>query len=42
LYCPISKKKADVKEIVEKFNAALKEMKTDGTYNEILNRFGQK
>lgn len=42
LYCPISKKKADAKQIVEKFNAAIKAMKTDGTYDEILNRFGQK
>ncbi|MCG8687850.1 MAG: transporter substrate-binding domain-containing protein [Desulfobacterales bacterium] len=42
LYCPISKKRPDANEIVEKFNAALKEMKADGTYDEILTRFGQK
>lgn len=42
LYCPITKKRADGEEIVKKFNAALNEMKSDGTYNKILERFGQK
>ena len=42
LYCPISKTRADAREIVDKFNAALKAMKSDGTYDDILIRFGQK
>lgn len=41
LYCPISKKLPNAKEIVTKFNTALKEMKQDGTYQAILSRFGQ-
>ncbi|SLM32071.1 putative ABC-type transporter periplasmic subunit family 3 [Desulfamplus magnetovallimortis] len=42
LFCPITRKKADGEEIVKKFNAALQEMKADGTYDDILKRFGQK
>ena len=42
LYCPITKKRADGEEIVKKFDAALKEMKADGTYDSILEQFGQK
>ncbi len=42
LYCPVSRKRTDAREIVDKFNAALKEMKADGTYEKILTRFGQK
>ena len=42
LFCPITKKKAEGNEIVKKFNQALKEMKSDGTYDKILARFGQK
>jgi len=42
LFCSIGKHRTDGQEIVEKFNKALSEMKTDGTYDEILKRFGQK
>ena len=42
LFCPITKKRPDAREIVSKFNTALKEMKADGTYDAILTRFGQK
>ncbi|MCG8617426.1 MAG: transporter substrate-binding domain-containing protein [Desulfobacterales bacterium] len=42
LYCTIAKTRADARETVDKFNAALNEMKADGTYDEILTRFGQK
>lgn len=42
LYCPITKKRPDAKTIADKFNAALEQMKADGTYDAILARFGQK
>lgn len=42
LFCPITKKRAGGDEIVKKFNQALQEMKADGTYDEILKRFGQR
>lgn len=41
LYCPISKKRSDGTNIVTKFNKALQEMREDGSYDEILKRFGQ-
>lgn len=42
LYCPITKKRSDAQEIVDRFNTALESMKADGTYDSILKRFGQK
>lgn len=42
LFCPITKKRADGENVVKKFNNALQEMKDDGTYDMILERFGQK
>lgn len=41
LYCTINKKKSNAQKIINKFNQALKQMKSDGSYNEILQRFGQ-
>ncbi len=40
LYVPITKKRPDSDEIVNRFNSALSELKQDGSYGEILNRFG--
>lgn len=42
LYCAITKKRPDGDEITRKFNAALKDMRADGTFRSILERFGQK
>ena len=42
LFCPITRKRDDARAIADKFNTALEEMKADGTYDEILTRFGQK
>ena len=42
LFCPITRKRDDAAQIVEKFNAALAAMKADGTYKTIMDRFGQK
>lgn len=42
IFCPITKKRADGAKIVENFNKGLREMIEDGTYDRILERFGQK
>ncbi|GGY47570.1 amino acid ABC transporter substrate-binding protein [Bacterioplanes sanyensis] len=41
LFCAITKKRPDGAEITKKFNAALNEMKSDGTIQAILSRFNQ-
>ncbi|MFV1874016.1 MAG: substrate-binding periplasmic protein [Oleiphilus sp.] len=40
LYVPITKKRSDSQEVIDRFNDALTEIKTDGTYQKILGRFG--
>ncbi len=42
VYGPISKKTVDGENIVKKFNKALQEIKSDGTFDKIMIRFGQK
>ena len=39
LYCTINRIRDDGAVIVEKFNRALREMRSDGTYEAILDRF---
>ena len=41
LFNPISKQRSDAAEISNKFNEALETMILEGTYDEILTRFGQ-
>ena len=40
LYCPLSKQLENSEEIINRFNSALDEMRKDGTFKEIINRFG--
>ncbi len=42
LFNTITKKRVDGEDIVRKFNIAIKNMRTDGSFYEILKRFGQK
>jgi polar amino acid transport system substrate-binding protein len=41
MFCALTKKMPNSGKIVEEFNKALEEMKTDGTYEKILKRFNQ-
>jgi len=41
LYSAINKKRPDGQQVVQRFNQALKDMKANGSYTDILKRFGQ-